>query len=259
MYTHHSPDRFGDRDMNYFKSTITNQSGGVLVQAIAATIIIGIAAVTIMQRSLDINRQLRLPRIKAAQNNVEFALRHFLLQPTTFTGCNSNVGFAASCTLDMSSTGPLERIVEPVPGCAGTVCQVSITNRAFDATTRTFTGKITYSGAEVVVNSVPVSIVVPLEVLQSSSITCSGSTPFFTGFNADGTPNCRGFTGVCGPGQFVKGFSPSNLQVQCQDFPTTAIDCTPGFITSLDWSVGGTITHTCGSRVPPTTIWPPSY
>lgn len=245
---------------NSFVRHLNNESGGLLVQAIIATVVIGIAAMTIMQRSLDITRQLRLPRIKAAQGNVEFALRHLLLQPSIYTGCNSVN--TSSCGLDVGLSGPIARLFEAIPGCAGSppaTCGVSVATPVFDATNRTFTGSITYNGTEVSVKPSAVTIIIPVEILQSAAVTCTGDTPFFKGFLPTGAPDCRGFTS-CGPGQILRGFNTTTLAADCVDIQSAGVSCPAGqYISTMNWTAAGAVTVTCTNRPPPSTLWPPMF
>lgn len=244
-----------------FARTLTNENGGVLIQAIVATVVIGIAAMTIMQRSLEINRQLRAPRIKAAQGSVEFALRHLLLQPSIYGGCNSVN--TSSCTLNVGAGGPIARLFEAIPGCQGATpatCGVGVTTPAFDGTSRTFTGFISYNGTEISIKPTQISIVIPPEILQDAAVTCTGDTPFLRGFLPSGAPDCRGFPS-CAPGEFLKGFSLTTLQPECQQMPSTPVACATGqYISTLTWSAAGAFVATCTNRPAPSTIpgWGPA-
>jgi hypothetical protein len=237
---------------------LSNDHGSILLNAIVTTIVIAIISGALLQQSLTTLKTLRLPRVKSVMSSVEGALRHTLLQPTSYQGCSSVAGIVASCTLPVAVINRLDVIV---PGCTPGPCGVQVVPAAgsgFDPATKKWTGTIVYNGTEVAVKPRTLSIDVPEEILVSATVVCPDSDPIFAGFDGDGKRVCRPINATCPAGQFLAGFNSMTLLPDCQPLPASNLVCPGGnnqYITGMAWS-GAAFSISCSARPVPSTQWP---
>ena len=241
-------------------SRLSNSRGSILLNAIVTTIVIAIISGALLQQSLTTLKTLRLPRVKAVMSGVEGALRHTLLQPTTYQGCDSAVGIAASCAIDPTLITRLRVIV---PGCAPGPCGVRIDPvggvNGFDGAAKTYTGTIVYEGTEIPVKNRTITVNIPEEILVSSTtLVCPAAAPIFAGCDGNGVLVCRTINTTCGPGTFLAGFDTMSLQPNCQPLPVNNLSCAGGnndYFSGITWAAGA-FTAGCTARPLPGTQWP---
>lgn len=239
-----------------------NQKGSILLNAVVMTLVIGAMSAVMLQQANTTEKSLRLPRVRAAMMALEGAVRYRLLQPSTYTGCDS-FGGTTTCNINPAALADLS---EMIPGCVHSqdqtlACGVSLDRSPpaplFDNANRLFRGRIVYQGSEVSAKENELTIVIPVETLQASEFTCPPSNPFFRGFNADGSPNC-GAPGACPPGQFVRGINATTFEPACQEIDSAPITCPNGYLTILSMSNGGTFNpSTCANLQPPSVKFGP--
>jgi hypothetical protein len=245
----------------HHNSQLSNERGSILLNAIVTTIVIAIISGALLQQSLTTLKTLRLPRVKSVMSSVEGALRHTLLQPTSYQGCNSVAGIIASCTLPI---GVITRLDVTVPGCDPAPCGVQVipnpvpTAAGFDPAAKKWNGTIVYNGTEVAVKPRTLSIDIPEEVLVSATVNCPDSAPIFGGFDGDGKTICRAINTTCPAGQFLAGFNSATLAPDCQPIPSNNLSCPGGnnqYITGMTWG-GAAFSINCTNRPAPSTQWP---
>lgn len=250
------------------KSILRNEKGSLIINSLGVLFFLGLATTYMMKNASDTLRNIRIPRIKAAQTTIESALRHVLVQPASFLNaagddtCNTDVGYT-SCQLNPAV---INSLFEPIVGCLTPVpCGVRVVASgpnawSYDSATRTFTGRIIYEGTDLrQIKPHDVSIVVPAEVLQSEIVRCTSvTTPLLAGFMPDGTKRCIavGAPAVCPGGQYAAGFNNANLSLECRSIQSTPVSCPANqMIGSFNFQNPANISFTCINRPPPTTLW----
>lgn len=267
---------------------IRNQKGIALLQALMVTAVVGVAAGFIMNQMRLTDNTLVIPRIRSEMMIAESAFRNMAYMNVIYN-CNPAVG-AMSCTAPNGPTDPaddyLERFESMLPTCTPGPCGVrfDIDETATvgprfeyikDSTTLPGTTyhklhtRIEYSGTGVLgkpisIKPVIIDILIPEHILTGAPFICAaqngGRFPFFRGFDTNGNPICHGWTsanqtdGRCNPGFYLKSFSETTLQINCEPLATantiTSPLCTATqYIIGFNWpATGGTIEMACGAR-----------
>lgn len=258
--------------------TINNERGSMLINAIATSVIVAIVSGVILQESLTNVKTLRAPRVKASMALVEGRLRSAVLQPSSFFGCDSdsNTNFV-NCDIVPGLAASLK---EQVTGCnqgATTDCGVVVDNLTYvKDNSRTVTATIRYEGVEVASKPIPISIVVPPEVLTSVRILCppAGSPEkfLFKGFSSTGEKICEAPAVIdingggtlssvgCPDEYYMKSFDQNTLAFQCMKISTASVPnpaCTiDQMMASLTFNGDG-FSASCADRPLPSTV--PDY
>lgn len=246
--------------------TISNQNGSMIVNAIATSIIIAIISGVILQQSLTSIKTLRLPRIKASMTAVEGSLRYLLNESSNYTGCNAD---AATGFTTCIFNGDITKLKEIIPGCddgsgTPTPCGVIVTPTGvpagYNPATRIYTADIVYQGTEIAVKGRSVSVEVPVEILTQANVNCPPAGQpddiLFKGFNASGQKICAPIpnNNGCPPGQFLSGFDPATMTVQCQSITASTIACPAGQMLESVSFTGNSFSGVCKVRPPPSTV-----
>lgn len=189
----------------------------------------------------------RVSRIKAKQTIVEAQVRRRALQPEAYLDCNSD-NFS-SCRVNPAYFADLGNQNVAGARCDGAIsaCGVAVNNPQFTPATHLFTASISYSGSEVMVKPVAISMEIPVEVLQAPRFHCGEkdkAKPIFVGFKNDtGEPICEGFN-ACPVGQFVRGVDLSKRTLICQDLPRNISCGEQSMFTRLGWQ-GHSVDYDC--------------
>jgi hypothetical protein len=218
----------------------------VLSSMVMAGIVAG--AATVAYRNFNgTYSSTRVGRIKAKQSIVEAQVRRRALQPEAYLDC-STAGISA-CRVNEAYFSDLASQNVTGARCDDktAACGVAARNFAFSPATRLFTADVAYSGAEVNLKPMRVSLEIPLEVLQAPKFHCGEkdkTKPIFVGFrDGTGEPICEGFN-ACPIGQFVKGVDVSKRTLICQDLPRNIACGEQSMFTRLGWR-GHSVDYDC--------------
>lgn len=230
------------------------QGNALLTAMMMMTGVVGLFFVVESLKSTTESRS-RVTRIKASMGTIEAKVRAIVSQPASFTGCNSSSG-SSSCALSPNALSGLATTFIPGAKCppGQSMCGIAMT-ADFNSSSRRVSVQMSYTGLETKIAPVKLDIEIPEEVLQSQKFACGTSTPIFLGYNADGSPKCRGFTSCGGVGQYVKAIDPATLQPICGMLDSN-IGCGSGkFITAMSWGTNGFSTPTCSDQLDPFLIF----
>jgi hypothetical protein len=207
---------------------IVKQQGQAILNAIITSGVLGVISVVMLQQVEQSNKELYLPRIKAAQSIAESRVKTLLLSPSSFVDCGTARG---NCRLreDLFTGTELGDFVFD---------QASLN---FNPSTRLFTGQLNYTGTnlQVSVASSTVQFEVPSEILVASQFICPDHTPIFRRFGPNGSPVCDAFPSgslTCPTGQYVVRIDPNTLQVTCRSFSGMLSCPITQVISQVNWS-----------------------
>ncbi|RZA03600.1 MAG: hypothetical protein EOP11_15970 [Proteobacteria bacterium] len=196
----------------------------------------------------------RVARVKNLMSGVEAQARVLSQQPEAYVNCNSNS--TADCSLNAGFFSELSLRIIPGADCPGGVgtCGITLTNLAYDASHKVFTGLVTYQGREIAVKPIPISQTIPVEVLQMDNFHCGErdkDRPIFTGFDSSsGAPICVGFP-ACPNGYYAGDMAVSGHNLTCKPLPPTASCGGESYFSSLGWGGSGPLNTSCAPTEPP--------
>lgn len=250
-----------------------NKSGLALLQALMLTAFVGVAAGFIMSQSRLTDKTLLIPRIRSDMLFAESAFRNLAYMNGTYS---SPFG-AATATVNAASVNPWLARFESVLNylCTPpTICKIEFQPSApaavgdkfqYDALSRTISTKIVYTGSNITVRPINISIIVPDHILTGAPFTCAGqpgglATPFFRGFDGtNGNPVCTGWATYsvadgarCPDGEIMTTVGNTTMQITCT--PLIAVPATTcaanQYISDINWPVlsGGVMNYSCVNR-----------
>ena len=170
---------------------LRNQKGSAIYIAVVTSGLLLLGLRVAYDMSMNSTRLSRANRVKIAMNGTDAKLRSLAYDPSSYSDCNSMA--SGRCNINPATIAQLKAIV-PGAKCdsnpAPDVCGIDIQNAALvqnpGATAPdTFTADIVYTGNELPLAPIKVSMVIPKEVLQASSYRCPASRPLFAGYNSD--------------------------------------------------------------------------
>lgn len=261
-----------------------NRKGIALLQALMVTAFVGAAAGVIMSQMRLTENTLQVPRIRSEMLIAESAFRNFVYMNGTYTN-TGDTGVASTAAMGVSGSanawlsGFESKLNNLCP--AGGNCQILFQPVAsatyvggnkydFDKPNRTMKTRIVYTGANITVKPIDISIVVPEHILTGAPFRCAAinpGLPFFRGYSG-GDPVCTGWPAhqdvngaTCPSGEFMSAVDNQTMQITC--LPLTAnpnFNCggnTSQYISNINWGAisGGVLTYTCANRPNPFTYY----
>ncbi len=255
---------------------ILNELGQATTIALVAVAVTTTAVLLMMDRIVNVEKDLRYPRVKAQQTIQKVRLTTALNSPRLYTGCRTvsqaqtnSTSDTQTCVLDLTV---LSGIITPVKGadcdspypavtneilpsggCGFSIRPTATTVPIWDPDTLKFRGLLHYMGKETVIADTLIEFNVPGQLLTGEITVCPATAPQFQGFNpTTGDAICTPFdlTPQCPAGQFVSSVDPITFRAVCNDY-TQSINCPSSqFLSNLSFS-GGKYTGGCTDRINP--------
>ena len=171
------------------------------------------------------------------------------LRPTSYS-CSSTNNIS-SCNLALTPSSPFDSLAKIATAQCGFAsdCNFSVI-AAFDSTTQIFSATVKNSSSTFHLADRDIIMQIPPEVFYSGSVNCPAATPFFSGYNLNGTMNCKsladfnGGTQPCPAGQFISQFDSGTLKFTCISFASDISCPSPQILASYQWQ-NGQFTQTC--------------
>lgn len=256
---------------------VSNQKGQATTLALVAIGATTIAVLFMMDRIVNVERDLRYPRIKAQQTIQKVRLMTALNLPMMYTNCTVTEANVASnmtntpiqnCKLEDSTlqsflssvrgadciggyTSVTGEIVPASGGCGFSLRRVSAGTPIWDSPSRKFRADLHYMGKESTIADTRIEFNVPGQLLTGEITICPADKPQFQGFDNSGAAICVAFeTSVCPKGQFMAAVDPVTFKPTCHDYTSTPSCGQNGFFTSLNFS-NGKYTGGCQERMNP--------
>lgn len=261
--------------MNCRNASVSNQKGQATTIALIAVAVTTSAVLFMMDRIINVERDLRYPRIKAQQTIQKVRLTTALNLPMMYqgTGCNAVTnGEGQPCDLTNlgsvltsvkgADCGPAYasvtgEILPPTTGCGLPTCGCGFSIRPtsgvpiWNSQTRKFNGLLHYMGKDISIADTLIEFNVPGQLLTGDITICPADKPQFQGFDNVGAAICVPFAfSTCPAGQFVTSIHPVTFAVTCQDYTSTPNCGIDSFFTSLTFD-NGKYSGGCTSRLNP--------
>lgn len=258
------------RHKAHFVSRFRNQRGDALIMAlmfVGLTAMIAAAIPSLMEMK---QRQARLIRVRTLMSTLETRIKSLVLQSTSYTGCDSSVGYS-SCQLIPNLFDPYLVTVVSGARCAVSPCgiQLSFTgvggSTSLDVDVATgnpvFLAKLTYMGTDISLQPTEIKVQIPTDILQSQAFDCAAidaTRPLFAGFDSLGKLVCKPLPSDCPVGTYVKGIDPQTLALVCEPLSGSgSVSCSAtDLMSDLSWSGGTTFTRSCQTRLDPFVVFP---
>ncbi len=240
---------------------ISSQAGSALIVILMVSSLLAVALLVISGYARQMEKNLRMTRVKSALEVSEARLRSLLYNPNMYS-CSST-GAGRVCTL---KTAVLKSIMErQVPGCEPQFapCEIVLENPVFN--NLQFTGGLIYTGKDFSLNTgrnnITLTVSLSEEIFQKSIILCPTTGTFLNGFNPDGTPKCISISSErsCpSPGSYVTAIRHSDFKVTCGSIGSSSVACPDNqFMTTFGWSGQGNFSPVCKNRdIDPFSTWP---
>ncbi len=216
------------KPLSPFVTQLSNQKGGVLVLALVGAASVLIVMVLVGQNIFHNKKVLRSLIIRSYVTQYQQRLADFLLNPNSYSFSGSNP--VAQLNTDLLGT-TFQTLPGSGPECPQSLCQIKVIQKdtlpLWDAALGTFRGLIVYTGNDTNIAPLEFSIEVPKDLLQNLNFFCAEGAPLFSGFNADGSLNCKAFQGPLSCADTAGSFlwsTNNKLQATCGNFSQT-ISC----------------------------------
>lgn len=254
------------------RQSASHQKGQATTLALVAIGATTIAVLLMADKIVNVERDLRYPRIKAQQTIQKVRLTTALNLPLMYTGCDAvSDKQIQTCILDVSSIQSVLTSVKgadcsdgytkiddteilpldtgcglPTCGCGFSIRPVppSISNPTpgpiWDKQARKFNAVLHYMGKDASIADTLIEFNVPGQLLTGDITICPTNKPQFQGFDANGSAICVAFqTSTCPAGQFVDSVDPVTFAVTCNDY-TSSPSCgsKDNMFSSLNFSNG---------------------
>lgn len=261
-----------------------NKRGNALLGAMTAVAVTGFIGSAMVAYYESFVRQSRMAYVRAILTSVDNKVRFMAQQPYAYICGQERTGSVASqldgirgCVINEQYFARIAQTVVPGAVCAnGASCGIRLILRPavaghppLDFTTATnpvsgatesvglFPYQLIYEGSEFSLRpggydlrNNPTGMMVPREILQSQIFDCSAvdpTRPVFGGFDAGGSPICRGFN-ECPTGTYGSALDFRTLVMTCLPLvtPDKNVNCSSGQtkISNVNFA-GGALTSSC--------------
>lgn len=238
-----------------------SEAGSALLNAIIVVGIVAAISAIIFTQAQVTDKTSRNPRIKSAMAVMESEIRALASSASSYD-C-TGVGATMSCKIKDSVFSSLRKSVSGTicpPGMQQSFCGITVGPIPgvpyYDPVQRVFSGRVTYTGADVPMKPIDVIFQLPEGIFHSGAFTCPQATPFFAGYDGGGNPVCRPVPNTCyepmnldSPGVYIYSLDAFTLRPHCKALPSVnMMGCTTaGFLTKLSMATG-TIDTACDTR-----------
>lgn len=258
----------------------SNRKGSALIGVMIAAGMIALLGVAVQEIAKANLKTVKVSRIRAFISTAELQLRSQLSHPASFEGCTGFVG-ASSCRI---RTSILSRYrVLPVPGTAcstvasgcglillrnygGNPMPIDFTQPYAHGDTNSareaidFAFYFRYTGTDASIKDTQVTASVPFDLLQEAQLDCGRldpERPIFAGYDSSGRVICRALPTDCPPGQFLNEINQNTLQLTCNTFQSSDVQCDISqFIATFKWDSGNIFSSSCEPRRSPFVAFP---
>lgn len=254
-----------------------NDRGSVVMWGLILSGMIGATTIAAHTYFENFSRQARTTQIRSRLTSLEALVRTMAFQPYSYK-CGSDNGAdqvsdISSCTINPDYYLDVAEVLMPgaecPPGVKACGFKLSSSGSAVRPTLTVMPGNpvgvfdatITYEGREAVMRPSEIRLEIPTELLQSSQFDCmlaNPNKPVLTGFDANGKPNCRGFSPVvngvprgetqpCPKGSYATQVNWASLTIICSnlDGADKVVGCPQDqALTQVRWA-DGRITSQC--------------